>query len=338
MRAIVVLFSLLLVGVLDAQIPEGYYASAETKSGDALKNALYQIIKGHIEYSYSSSSTDTWDILKEADQDPANTKNVILFYTNRSVNAAQEYANGSGWNREHIWAKSRGDFGTLRGAGTDCHHLRACDISVNSTRNNRFFGEGGYEVQDEGQYIGCFVGQSTYTFEPRDDIKGDVARMIFYMAVRYEGDNGEPDLELSDQILDKYSKLPLHGIKETLLSWHVKDGVDDKERQRNNVIFKYQKNRNPFIDHPEFAGYIWGAANDVQWTREDAFTVTGNDQFIVIECSQLVQQVDLFALSGQLIKRMNTSGIRVQIPVSNLASGIYLVKINNKEVRKVYVK
>lgn len=122
-----------------SQIPDGYYDKAHDSYGHELKTRLYSIIKGHTEFPYSSSSTDTWDILKESDRDTANAANVILFYTGWSVNAAQEFNDGSGWNREHVWAKSRGDFGTSPGAGTDAHHLRPSDISVNKARSSRWF-------------------------------------------------------------------------------------------------------------------------------------------------------------------------------------------------------
>jgi endonuclease I len=124
-------------------VPEGYYTRAENLKGTALKEALNEIIKGHVEYPYTSSSTDTWDILKETDRDTANPENVILIYSGWSVNAAQEYNNARGWSREHVWAKSHGDFGTSKGAGTDVHHLRPCDISVNSARGNDDFDNGG---------------------------------------------------------------------------------------------------------------------------------------------------------------------------------------------------
>ena len=109
---------LLSANFISGQVPDNYYAGTENLRGKALKHALYEIIKGHKEYPYSSSSTDVWDILKETDKDTANPNNVILFYTGWSVNAAQEYNNGKGWNREHVWAKSRGDFGTSPGPGT----------------------------------------------------------------------------------------------------------------------------------------------------------------------------------------------------------------------------
>ena len=132
---LVFIFSFTIYG----QIPVGYYDTADGLSDDDLKTALYNIIKGHTEYPYTDSGTDVWDILKESDRDINNSDNVILFYTGWSVDAAQEYNSGSGWSREHVWAKSRGDFGTSLGPGTDCHHLRPADISVNSARNNRWF-------------------------------------------------------------------------------------------------------------------------------------------------------------------------------------------------------
>ena len=133
-----------------SQIPAGYYDDAQGLGGDVLKTALYNIIKGHTEYIYTTDTTDVWDILKETDRDPDNPDNVILIYTGWSVDAAQEWNNGDGWEREHVWAKSRGDFGTDPGAGTDVHHLRPIDPSVNSARNNRWFAECYEEYFDNG--------------------------------------------------------------------------------------------------------------------------------------------------------------------------------------------
>ena len=122
-----------------AQIPNGYYDSALNLADDDLKYALNQIIDNHIEFPYTSQSVDTWDILKETDRDPDNSNNVILIYSGVSVNGPQEYNNGNGWTREHVWAKSRGDFGTSPGPGTDVHALRPLDNTTNSIRSNRGF-------------------------------------------------------------------------------------------------------------------------------------------------------------------------------------------------------
>jgi endonuclease I len=127
-----------------------------------------------------------WGILKETDRDPNNADNVILMYSGISVNAPQEYNNTNGWTREHIWAKSRGDFGTSTGIGTDVHALRPIDNTTNRARNNRSFNNGAIcvEVTDKwGNVTGSQKDANDWSFEPRDQVKGDVARMIFYMAV-----------------------------------------------------------------------------------------------------------------------------------------------------------
>ncbi len=207
-----------------------------------------------------------WDILKVADRDPNNSNNVILIYSGWSKNAAKEYDGGKGWNREHVWAKSHGDFGESRGAGTDAHHLRASDISVNSARGNRWFDEiepgvNGYEYIDGDGATGSYTSNNAWIWEPRAEVKGDVARMMFYMAVRYEGGGGEPDLELVDYVpSDDSTTEPIHAKLCSLLDWHIHDLVSQVEKNRNNVVESYQHNRNPFIDHPKWAIEIWGSA------------------------------------------------------------------------------
>lgn len=224
-----------------------YYDNAQGKTGAALKSALHHIINDHTELSYDA----VWNALRHTDEDPNNTSNVILLYTGRSQSKT---ANGSGvndWNREHVWAKSHGDFGTAMGPGTDLHHLRPADVSVNSDRGNLDFDNGGTEnAEARGNY------SDSDSWEPRDAVKGDVARMIFYMAVRYEGDSGEPDLEMNNSVSN--GSAPYIGKLSVLFQWNQQDPVDRFERRRNDVIYNnYQHNRNPFIDHPEYAAAIW---------------------------------------------------------------------------------
>ncbi|QVK20945.1 endonuclease [Mycoplasmatota bacterium] len=230
-----------------------YYQSVEGLTGDDLKQELNQLIDEHKVYTYD----EVWDILKESDQDPNNPDNVLLLYTGLSYSKeCQDQGAYSTcddvWNREHVWSKSRGDFGTDMGPGTDLHHLRAADKIMNSTRNNRLFDVCDIEVgygNDKCDY---------WAFEPRDEVKGDIARMLFYMTVRYEGFDEYLDLELNEVIMDKDDKSPFHGKLSLLLEWNLLDPVDDFERQRNEVIFNYQGNRNPFVDYPEFALMIFG--------------------------------------------------------------------------------
>jgi len=271
-----------------SQIPSGYYNSASGLSGNNLKTALHNIIKNHTVYPYSSSGTDVWDILKESDRDPNNSNKVILLYTGWSRSADLEYNGGSGWSREHCWPKSHGFPEEEQPAYTDCHHLRPADVSVNSARNSRWYGECNEQYYDNGGTVptDSWTSSDNWVWKPRDEAKGDCARMIFYMATRYEGGYNstagvtEPDLEIVDFLpSNNNSSLPQMAKLSDLLAWSIQDPVDDFERNRNNVVYSYQGNRNPFIDHPEWVASIWGgdAQNDLLFTST-AITSANTDQ------------------------------------------------------------
>ncbi|MDG4802644.1 endonuclease [Micromonospora sp. WMMD980] len=228
--------------------PGAYYAAAAGKTGPALRTALHTIIKVQTTLTYDQ----VWEALKDTDQDPANPVNVILLYSGRSQHKTANGGGADDWNREHVWAKSHGDFGTATGPGTDVHHLRPEDVSVNSARGNKDFDTGGSAV---AQAPGCYTDADS--FEPRDAVKGDVARMILYMAIRYEGDDGWPDLEPNDSVAN--GGAPRLGRLTKLLAWHEQDPPDAFEQRRNQRIYeRWQGNRNPFVDHPEWARAIWG--------------------------------------------------------------------------------
>ncbi|MEK3993970.1 endonuclease [Psychrobacillus sp. FSL K6-2365] len=222
-----------------------YYKDAIGKEGQVLKTALHEIIDDHTELSYDQ----VWVALRETDEDPNNTNNVILFYSGVPRSKTANGGNVGQWNREHTWAKSHGDFGTSKGPGTDIHHLRPTDVQVNSSRGNLDFDNGGNPVNNCDE-----CKRASNSFEPPNRVKGDVARILFYMATRYEqGD--KVDLELNEKLGN--GSAPYHGKLSTLLKWHEQDPVDEFERNRNNVIQKWQGNRNPFIDHPEWVNLIW---------------------------------------------------------------------------------
>lgn len=225
-----------------------YYETATGLSGDALKDELHAIIDDHDQLSYSA----VWDALKVTDEDPNNPNNVLLLYSGESRSKGLNGGNVGDWNREHTWAKSHGDFGTSRGAGTDIHHLRPTDVQVNGARGNLDFDYGGSKVSG---CDGCL--RTANSFEPPDRVKGDVARMLFYMAVRYEPGDAV-DLELNELLNN--GSAPYHGKLSVLLEWHEQDPVSDWERQRNDKIQDIQGNRNPFVDHPEWAESIWDAS------------------------------------------------------------------------------
>jgi endonuclease I len=227
--------------------PGDYFGSAAGKTGAALESSLHQIISVQRKLSYDQ----VWDALKDTDQDPANSNNVILLYTGRSQSKATNGGGVDDWNREHVWAKSHGDFGTATGPGTDVHHLRPTDVTVNSARGNKDFDLGGTQVAEApGNYT------DADSWEPRNAVKGDVARMIMYMAVRYEGGDGFADLEMNNVVNN--GTAPYMGKMSVLLEWNRIDPPDAFEQRRNQRIYElWQGNRNPFVDHPEYADAIW---------------------------------------------------------------------------------
>lgn len=253
------------------QIPSGFYKSVKDLEGDSLKLKLHHLIRNHKTFTYD----EVYSIIEKTDQDPYDTMNVVLLYTGRSMNRKYKdhggryeykkhgYTYQDAWNREHVWPKSFGFPNEKDTAFTDLHHIRPADRTINSNRNNRsfdyatepFFDNNG-EVETE-----CYKSDE-WTWEPPDVVKGDIARMVLYMAARYEGYELDgsivQDLEVVDSIPSKGSHDPKLGKLSTLLEWHIQDPVDNWERRRNDIIFrKYQGNRNPFIDHPEFVGRIW---------------------------------------------------------------------------------
>ena len=245
-----------------------YYDSVAGLTGAALKNGLHTIL--HSTHTSTYSYGDLEDQLKINDQDPNNSNNVIEIYTGWSVPKSSYGGGVTDWNKEHTWSKSHGNFGESIPAGTDLHHLRPCDATVNSFKGNRDFDYGTTTYTDPtppSGYTGVTGCKSygSYTFEPRDEDKGDVARMLFYMAVRYDGGDTSYDLELVDYVNSAASNnQPYYGKLTTLLAWHIADPPDAWEALRNNRIQNLQGNRNPFIDHPEFVASIWGgsAASD----------------------------------------------------------------------------
>jgi len=265
MKNLFTLFAALLAfSTLQAQ-PLPYYQDAYNESGEDLREALYDIIKVHTRLPYTSSSTDTWDVLKVSDKDTTTTINVCLIYAGVSVNGPQEYNNGQGWNREHVWPQSLGSFNTSVGVGTDVHNLKPADGGLNSLRSNHEYddlGSTGSGVNYNGGATGNRINGSAGLFEPRDKVKGDLARIILYMDLRYEGAGTEPDLVAREALTSGGTTF---AVLSTLIAWHWADPVDSFELNRNNVIHTMQGNRNPFIDHPELVDYIYGDSTNVAW-------------------------------------------------------------------------
>lgn len=246
---IVFFTSLLFLGILSNAQPVGYYNGTEGKNGDELKTTLNEIISHHVDFGY----TYTKYIINYSDADPDNPNNVILFYTQESRDANDYGTGGDYINREHVWAKSHGNFTDKRPMYTDAHNLRPADASVNEDRGNKDFDniQPGGNQNPEALY--CYYTDSTW--EPGPLTKGQVARILFYMATRYEGNDGEMDLKLVRH--NHTFPLPEHGNLDALLKWNKEYPPSDFERRRNERLYRAQQNRNPFVDHPEFADFIW---------------------------------------------------------------------------------
>jgi endonuclease I len=269
-----------------ADPPPGYYDSVDMGSSEALRQSLHEVIDDHQRFPYSSGSTDTWNILEAADEDPANPAKILDVYKNSSLT---KFGGGNGpYNREHSWPRSFGfpDDGTYNYPFTDCHHLFLCDVSYNSYRGSKPFDTCDTGCTErptlsnngQGGGYGVYPGNSNWTgstdgaygsWETWIGRRGDIARAQFYMDVRYEGGNhgntgaSEPDLILTDDRAliaasgtGDNESVAYMGLASVLYDWHLEDPVDDLERARNDVIYSYQGNRNPFIDHPEWLAVL----------------------------------------------------------------------------------
>ena len=263
----------LLIGVsLWSAEPPNYYQNAAGLTGAALRTALNTIIKtGHSPVTYDEARY----ALAATDQDPADSNRLILIYSWESKHANNDWINNNstdGWNREHLWPNSLGIDGNSR-AYPDLFNLRPCDEQVNGDRANMVFDESspgttGYQKPANAEATNCT--QDSDSWEPPSSMKGDIARSLFYMDVRYEGASNEPDLKLTDNLNLINNNAAYIGRLSTLLVWHFLDPVDDKERLRNDRVQTQQGNRNPFIDHPEWVEAIFGPVFQITLQRAGA--------------------------------------------------------------------
>ncbi|MDJ0838369.1 MAG: endonuclease [Acidobacteriota bacterium] len=262
---------------------EDYYAAVDRSTGAALRVTLHELIASHVGFPYNHDShEDTWDVLERADEDPLDTNRILTLYQNASH---PKVGGGTGeYNREHTWPKSYG-FPEETGDGfypyTDLHHLRLATSGYNSQRNNYpydtcnpnidpdcreattilYNGQGG----GEGIYPGNsnWLNSTTERYQVWNFQKGNVARGLLYMAVRFQGGRHgitgtpEPGLELVEDLDLVMTGNTNMGRLSVLLQWHAEDPVDDLERRRNETVYEHQGNRNPFIDFPRWANCIF---------------------------------------------------------------------------------
>jgi len=331
-------------GIVQSTQPNGYYDSLDGLSDTTLRLALQDIIANPSTVR-AQTYADVIDILKEADQNPANSNEVWLVYTEQG-RAKLDYqltSNNFGkWNREHTYPRSRGGFNSidlddiadgvdvfwatkadsLRHGNSDAHALRAADGPENSSRGNQHYGE----------YTGPTGNLGSFY--------GDVARSVLYMEIRYN------DLEVVDGYPDIVGQL---GDLTTLLNWHRIDPPDDFEMNRNNIVYNWQFNRNPFIDQPDLVEYIWGTNVGAIWNQpleiEDLdklhIQIYPNPATNKIYFKGLLTEavVDMYSFDGrQLSSNRVTNNSALDL---NVNSGIYILKISSEgksSIKKIIVK
>ena len=250
-------FASIVSTVFFAQSAPDYYSGVNfTKTKNELKADLASLITTtHTEtIAYSAGLAS---LFKTSDADPENPSNILLIYGSQSSGTHQRsrpYTGG--WNRDHVYAKSKGtpNLGTT-GPGSDGHHLRPADNTLNSTRGSLLFDDGAGATAYKTSRGGWFPG---------DEWKGDVARILMYMYVRYNTRCLPLNITMNPST---YSA----DFPDILLKWNAEDPVSDFERQRNNVVYSIQHNRNPFIDNAYLATVIWGGP-DAQNTWPDTFS------------------------------------------------------------------
>jgi uncharacterized protein len=231
--------------------PPDYYDGTEGLRGEALKAKLQKISQRN---QRIVGYRPTRPLIKQIDEDPANPDNVITIYARTSV-PKTNFAEGPvevAWDREHVIPQG---FGARGGefVRSDLHNIFASIRFVNSARGHLYFDD-----SDEGAQEASFAPLASFdedSWEPPEEIKGDMARVAFYMDTRYDGSDSTKDISLGEEPdMEKgvFAKLS------TLLRWHHADPVSDEERRRNDLVFSAQGNRNPFVDRPEFVEKIYG--------------------------------------------------------------------------------
>ena len=303
--------------------PENYYSNLNGLAGEDLIITLQEIIS-NTDLVRAHSYSDVKEILKQADVNPENSNQVWLVYTEQArskIDFQTTSSNIGKWNREHTFPRSRGGFNnisadlyadginqywqtstdSLRHANSDAHGIRASDGPENSSRGNKHYGD----------YNGPTGNLNSF--------KGDVARSVLFLSLRYNG------LDIVDGFPDTVGQL---GDLQTILSWNELDPVDDFEKNRNNVIYNWQNNRNPLIDLPEIVNYIWGENYGDVWVdnlnipaNQNGFEFYPNPTNGNISFNSYLDRVEVYSLNGQkLLSFKNINMLEI-----NLEKGLYLI-------------
>lgn len=271
------LLSILIPYLAVAGIPEGYYDAADGKKKAALKAALHNIIQPVTVLSYGSGPNSTWSGFYKTDRTSDNQVIDRYSYDIRYFTSTTDAV--SGMNIEHSFPKSWWGGSSTPSAYKDLFNLMPCEKNINSTKSNYAMGK--VTGTDKGNGCtkvgtGMAGGKSTSLWEPADEWKGDFARDYFYMVTAYSHltwtSNGLDMLEQDDWPTLKEWAYTL------FLEWAKNDPVDEIERARNDAVYKIQSNRNPFVDFPNLAEYIWGDSVDFAFSIDGTSTGGGGGQ------------------------------------------------------------
>ncbi len=336
-------FFLFFLCTIVGQPPQGYYDSA-TGIGYPLKTQLFNIIKDHQVREYN----ELWTVYPLSDADLYyNMDGTVLDIYSENPSGTDPYtyifvedqcgnfnAEGQCYNREHLMPTSV--FGGSSPMDSDMHHIFPTDGWVNNRRDVLPFGivNNPSYISQNGSKRGSnsTPGYSAGAFEVIDEFKGDVARALLYFGTRYEdriADWTNPMLnKTSDQVFSNW-------FLALLLEWHEMDPPSERERNRNNVAYEFQGNRNPFVDRPDFVNKIWnpGTSNSAR-PNEINISVYPNPAFngeVSIEAEHSIEYVTIFSLGGGITQHLEALNSIKKLDINNLNTGFYLLHIRTEE-------
>lgn len=326
---------LLIVISVFGQIPAYYNNVNLTLTGMALKAELANKIT--VTHTNELDYGDVWDVLEQTDLDPANSNNVLLLYgyddndgsviTDRTRSKFQQGGNVGDWNREHTYAQSLATPNMTTSspnAGTDAHHLRASDVQQNGNRGNRLFAAGSGNAGNAGA-----------NWYPGDEWKGDVARMMMYMYLRYPSQCPPNDVGVGTSVAIDPDMIEL------FLDWNAEDTVSTYETNRNNILEGIQGNRNPFIDNPYLATIIWsGAVAQDKWNMTTTISENDFSNNFSVYPNPASEEVNVtvnltpnnhllvYNINGTLIKEYFNEN---KVKIDDLSKGVYVFKLQNEK-------
>ena len=337
------------------QIPDGYYDAAIGKSGEELRIILRDITKAeHVKLPYTSTAFDVWDAYTFTDVRETPNDTIIwdmysdipsdaplytfTVYTDQCGTSSFE---GACYAREHQMPNSW--WGGLDNSSnpqyTDLHHLPPADQYVNNKKSAHPIGTVDIPTwtSTNGSKIGpcSWTGYNGTVFEPIDEYKGDFARAYLYLATRYMDYlstwvNTYPSTE-SHFVIDSINNNYKAWFIDMLLTWSYNDPVSAKEIKRNNAIYynTNQHNRNPYIDHPEYADLIWSTTVGINKTNQSKISISPNPTkgLLHIESNKDNWLASVYNIDGKLLKTKISNKNSDTLNIESLLQGVYIIKI-----------